>query len=48
MESGALETERAKIPVGRLANMDEIADHITFLASPMSSYMYGSSVVADG
>lgn len=48
MGSGTMQAEQEKIPVGRLASMEEIADHITFLASPMSSYMYGSSVIADG
>lgn len=48
MQSAVIQREIDKIPVGRLAEMDEIADHITFLASPMSSYMYGASMVADG
>lgn len=48
MQTGTMQREMSKIPVGRIAEMDEIADHITFLASPMSSYMYGSAMVADG
>lgn len=48
MQSAVIQREIDKIPVGRLAEMEEIADHITFLASPMSSYMYGASMVADG
>jgi NAD(P)-dependent dehydrogenase (short-subunit alcohol dehydrogenase family) len=48
MQTDIMQREGAKIPVGRVADMDEIADHITFLASPMSSYMYGSALVADG
>jgi NAD(P)-dependent dehydrogenase (short-subunit alcohol dehydrogenase family) len=48
MKSSVIQKEIDKIPVGRLASMDEIADHITFLASPMSSYMYGAGMVADG
>ncbi|KAJ6023955.1 hypothetical protein N7540_004752 [Penicillium herquei] len=43
-----MQREVAKLPVGRISDMDEIADHITFLASPMSSYMYGAALVADG
>ncbi|KAL4926330.1 SDR family NAD(P)-dependent oxidoreductase [Aspergillus undulatus] len=48
MAANVMQKEVDKIPVGRLASMDEIADHITFLASPMSSYMYGTAMVADG
>lgn len=48
MQTDTMQREITKIPVGRVADMDEIADHITFLASPLSSYMYGSAMVADG
>lgn len=48
MQSAVIQREIDKIPVGRMAEMEEIADHITFLASPLSSYMYGASMVADG
>ncbi|KAL3430353.1 hypothetical protein BDV09DRAFT_199746 [Aspergillus tetrazonus] len=48
MHNGVVQKEVEKIPVGRLANMDEIGDHITFLASPLSSYMYGAAMMADG
>lgn len=47
-ESEVMQRETAKIPLGRLCDPDEIADHITFLASPMSSYMHGAAMVADG
>lgn len=47
-QTETMQREIAKIPVNRLADVDEIADHITFLASPLSSYMYGSAMVADG
>jgi len=40
--------EIAKIPIGRLAEVEEISDCIVFLASPMASYIAGSSLVADG
>ncbi|KAJ5713993.1 uncharacterized protein N7483_011174 [Penicillium malachiteum] len=48
MHTEIMQREGAKVPVKRIVDMDEIADHITFLASPMSSYMYGSALVADG
>ncbi|PYH96731.1 oxidoreductase UcpA [Aspergillus ellipticus CBS 707.79] len=40
--------EEAKIPLGRMAFVEEIADAIAFLVSPMSSYMYESAMVVDG
>ncbi|RDW65642.1 SDR family NAD(P)-dependent oxidoreductase [Aspergillus mulundensis] len=48
MHTGVIQREVDKIPAGRLASMEEIADHITFLASPLSSYMVGAAMVADG
>ena len=36
------------VPMGRLATADEIADVALFLCSPMSSYMTGCGLVADG
>ncbi|KAL4937894.1 hypothetical protein BDV06DRAFT_226522 [Aspergillus oleicola] len=48
MGAKMMQKEIEKVPVGRVASMDEIADHITFLASPLSSYMYGAAMVADG
>ncbi|OJJ68275.1 hypothetical protein ASPBRDRAFT_58302 [Aspergillus brasiliensis CBS 101740] len=35
-------------PVGRVANMEEVTDSILFLASPMSSLVYGAGLVVDG
>ncbi|EKG13556.1 Short-chain dehydrogenase/reductase SDR [Macrophomina phaseolina MS6] len=39
---------RDRVPAGRLAKPEEVADAIVFLASPMSSYMYGQALVLDG
>ena len=36
------------LPFGRMARTDEIADMVTFLASPRASYMSGSIVTVDG
>jgi hypothetical protein len=46
--SGAMDSEIAKTPMGRMAHVDEIADSIVFLASPMASFMTGASLVVDG
>jgi len=40
--------EVAKVPQQRLGEMEEIADSITFLASPMSSFMTGVGLAVDG
>lgn len=40
------EIERGAMP--RAGHVDEIADAIVFLASPMSSFMQGASIVVDG
>ncbi|KAF8856087.1 short chain dehydrogenase/ reductase [Acephala macrosclerotiorum] len=37
-----------KTPMGRLANAQEIADSVVFLASDRASYITGSSLVIDG
>ena len=36
------------IPVGRIAQADEIADVVIFLSSPRSSYVTGSGWIVDG
>ena len=41
--------ERAgRIPLGRLGSVADMADVVTFLASPASSYITGQTIVADG
>lgn len=35
-------------PLGRMAKMEEIGDAITFLASPLSSFVQSAALVADG
>ena len=37
-----------QIPLGRLANPEEIGNVVVFLSSDMSSYMVGATVVVDG
>jgi NAD(P)-dependent dehydrogenase (short-subunit alcohol dehydrogenase family) len=39
---------RERVPANRLGEPDEVADAVVFLASPMSSYMFGQSLVLDG
>ena len=45
---GEMDLEIKKVPMGRLADMEEIADAIVFLSSPMSSFMCGAQLVVDG
>ncbi|KAF2465261.1 NAD(P)-binding protein [Lindgomyces ingoldianus] len=47
-QNDVMERERMKIPLQRLANMEEIGDSIAFLHSEASSYMVGASLVVDG
>ena len=46
--SEVMQREIERTPAGRIAEMEEIADTITFMVSPMSSFMYGAGLVADG
>lgn len=48
LEDGSMNDEMAKTPMGRMAEVEEIGDSIAFLASPMASFMVGSSLVVDG
>lgn len=43
-----MQGELDKVPMGRFGEMEEIADGIVFLASPMSSFMCGQGLVVDG
>ena len=38
----------ARIPMGRMGNPDDIANITLFLASSMSGYMTGETIVVDG
>ncbi len=44
----AMEVSRQKHPIGRIAQPDEIADVIAFLAGPASRFMTGMAVPVDG
>jgi len=45
---GALESRLSKIPMGRLASADEIANSVLYLASDDASYVTGAELVVDG
>ncbi|PVI02170.1 NAD(P)-binding protein [Periconia macrospinosa] len=47
-EGSMMYNESLKVPLGRFANMEEIADCVAFLHSEASSYMIGASMIADG
>ena len=38
----------AQVPVGRVGRLDEIADAIAFLASPLAGYITGMNLRIDG
>ncbi|KAH7348301.1 3-oxoacyl-reductase [Rhexocercosporidium sp. MPI-PUGE-AT-0058] len=46
--AGTMSEEIAKTPMKRMGGVDEIADCLVFMASPMASFMTGSSLVVDG
>lgn len=43
-----MDKETLRMPMKRVGLLEEIGDSIAFLASPMSSYMTGSTLVVDG
>jgi NAD(P)-dependent dehydrogenase (short-subunit alcohol dehydrogenase family) len=38
----------SRVPLGRLARADEVAEAVVFLASPASSFVLGQELVVDG
>lgn len=45
---GLEEAIAAAVPMGRIAVVDEVADAVMFLCSPMASYATGCNLVLDG
>ncbi|ORY06898.1 hypothetical protein BCR34DRAFT_626559 [Clohesyomyces aquaticus] len=43
-----MDKERLKVPLQRLAGMEEIGDTIAFMHSEASSYMVGAALIVDG
>ena len=49
MNKGSImDDERNKVPVQRLATMEEIGDCVAFLHSEAASYVVGAALIADG
>jgi len=47
-EDAVADAMRSKIPMGRFAAPEELANAVAFLASPAASYITGTNVVVDG
>jgi len=48
MKGEMMQKELEKTPMGRMATMEEMGDHVVMLASPLGSFMCGAALVADG
>ncbi|WP_158882733.1 SDR family NAD(P)-dependent oxidoreductase [Amycolatopsis anabasis] len=48
LDTGAREALQAELPLGRLAQPDDVAAAIAFLAGPESRYVSGASLLVDG
>ena len=46
--AGIAEFVKRELPFGRFGRPEEVADVVTFLASPRASWISGTSVVVDG
>jgi len=48
LSSNEIDEITMKIPAGRLAEPEEIANAVLFLCSPMNSYLTGQNIIVDG